>query len=54
VVKTTIFLKDLNDFAEVNAAYAPFFPENAPARACVQVAKLPRDARVEIGAIAVK
>ncbi|MBQ7865862.1 MAG: RidA family protein [Clostridia bacterium] len=54
VVKTTIFLKDLNDFAEVNAAYAPFFPENPPARACVQVAKLPRDARVEIEAIAVK
>ena len=54
VVKTTIFLKDLNDFAEVNAAYATFFPENPPARACVQVAKLPRDARVEIEAIAVK
>ena len=54
VVKTTIFLKDLNDFAEVNAAYATFFPENPPARACVQVAKLPRDAKVEIEAIAVK
>ncbi len=54
VVKTTIFLKDLNDFAEVNAAYATFFPENPPARACVEVAKLPRDARVEIEAIAVK
>lgn len=54
VVKTTIFLKDLNDFAEVNATYASFFPENPPARACVQVAKLPRDARVEIEAIAVK
>ena len=52
VVKTTIFLKDLNDFAEVNAAYATFFPANPPARACVQVAKLPRDARVEIEAIA--
>ena len=52
VVKTTIFLKDLNDFAEVNAAYATFFPENPPARACVQVAKLPRDAKVEIEAIA--
>lgn len=52
VVKTTIFLKDLNDFAEVNAAYETFFPENAPARACVQVAKLPRDAKVEIEAIA--
>ena len=54
VVKTTIFLKDLNDFAEVNAAYATFVPENPPARACVQVAKLPRDAKVEIEAIAAK
>ena len=54
VVKTTIFLKDLNDFAEVNAAYATFFPENPPARACVRVAKLPRDAKVEIEAIACK
>jgi 2-iminobutanoate/2-iminopropanoate deaminase len=54
VVKTTIFLKDLNDFAEVNAAYATFFPENPPARACVQVAKLPRDAKVEIEAVACK
>ena len=54
VVKTTIFLKDLNDFGEVNAAYGAFFPSNPPARACVQVAKLPRDARVEIDAIAVK
>ena len=54
VVKTTIFLKDLGDFAEVNAAYATFFPENPPARACVQVAKRPKDGRVEIEAIAVK
>ena len=54
VVKTTIFLQDLSDFAQVNAASAAFFPENAPARACVQVAKLPKDARVEIEAIAVK
>ena len=54
VVKTTIFLKDLSDFAQVNAAYAAFFPENAPARACVQVAKLPRDARIEIEVIAAK
>ena len=53
VVKTTIFLKDLNDFAEVNGAYATFFPSNPPARACVQVARLPRDTRVEIEAIAV-
>lgn len=54
VVKTTIFLRDMNDFAEVNAAYAAFFPENPPARACVQVARLPKDADLEIEAIAVK
>ena len=52
VVKTTIFLQDLNDFAEVNAAYAEFFPTDAPARACVQVARLPKDGRIEIEAIA--
>ena len=54
IVKTTIFLKDMADFAEVNAAYAAFFPTNPPARACVQVAKLPKDAAVEIEAIACK
>ncbi len=54
VLKTTIFLKDLSDFAEVNAAYATFFPENPPARACVQVARLPRDAKIEIEVIATK
>ncbi len=54
IAKTTIFLKDLADFAEVNAAYAAFFPENPPARACVQVAKLPKDAKVEIECIACK
>ena len=54
VVKTIIFLKDMGDFAEVNAAYGKFFTENPPARACVQVAKLPKDARVEIEAIAAK
>ena len=54
VVKTTIFLKDMNDFAEVNGAYAAFFPQNPPARACVQVARLPRDAAVEIEVIACK
>ena len=53
IVKTTIFLKDLNDFAAVNEAYGKFFPQNPPARACVQVAQLPRDAKVEIEAIAV-
>ena len=54
VVKTTIFLKDMADFAEVNAAYALFFVENPPARACVQVAKLPKDADIEIEVIAVR
>lgn len=54
VVKTTIFLKDMADFAEVNAAYATFFTEEPPARACVQVAKLPKDADIEIEVIAVR
>ena len=54
VVKTTVLLKDMNDFAEMNAAYGTFFPENAPARACFQVAKLPKDAVLEIEAIACK
>ena len=52
VVKTTIFLRDLNDFAAVNEAYAAYFPANPPARACVQVARLPKDALVEIEVIA--
>lgn len=52
VVKTTVFLADLNDFAVMNAAYAKHFTANPPARSTVQVAKLPRDARVEIEAIA--
>ncbi|MBI5158961.1 RidA family protein [Candidatus Micrarchaeota archaeon] len=54
VVKTTVFLKDLNDFAGMNAVYAEFFKENPPARSTVQVAKLPKDALVEIEAVAVK
>jgi 2-iminobutanoate/2-iminopropanoate deaminase len=52
VVKTTVFLKDMNDFAAMNTIYALYFTENAPARACVQVAKLPKDAMVEIELIA--
>jgi 2-iminobutanoate/2-iminopropanoate deaminase len=52
VVKTTVFLKDLNDFGAMNAAYAEFFPENPPARSTVQVARLPKDALVEIEAVA--
>lgn len=54
VVKTTVFLKDMNDFAAMNEVYATFFPENPPARSAVEVARLPKDALVEIEAIAVK
>jgi len=53
VVKTTVFLADMNDFAAMNEVYAEFFNENKPARATVQAARLPRDARVEIECIAV-
>jgi len=52
VVKTTIFLQDMNDFSKVNQVYAEFFKTPFPARATVQVARLPREARVEIEAIA--
>jgi len=53
VVKTTVFLADMNDFTAMNDVYAEFFSENKPARATVQAARLPRDARVEIDCIAV-
>ena len=53
VVKTTVFLADMNDFVLMNEVYARFFGENKPARATVQAARLPRDARVEIDCIAV-
>ena len=52
VVKVTIFLKDMNDFAAVNAVYGEFFPEPYPARSCIEVARLPLDAVLEIEAIA--
>jgi 2-iminobutanoate/2-iminopropanoate deaminase len=52
VVKTTVFLADMNDFAEMNEVYGRYFAENKPARATVQAARLPRDARVEIDCIA--
>ena len=54
VVKTTIFLKSMDDFAKVNEVYAGYFKENPPARATVQVAKLPLDVSVEIDCIAAK
>lgn len=52
VVRTTVFLADMNDFPAMNNAYGMYFSEPYPARATVQVARLPRDARVEIDAIA--
>lgn len=54
VIKTTIFLKDLNDFNVVNEVYATYFNENNPARSCVEVARLPKDAVIEIEAIAIR
>ncbi len=51
-VKTTVFLKDMNDFAAMNEVYGRYFPKNAPARSTVEVARLPRDVRVEIDLIA--
>jgi 2-iminobutanoate/2-iminopropanoate deaminase len=54
VVKTTIFLKDMDDFAAVNEVYAEFFAEPYPARSTVQVARLPKDVRLEIEAIAMR
>ena len=54
VVKCTVFLKDMNDFSEMNKKYAEFFTENPPARAAVEVARLPKDVGVEIEAIALK
>jgi 2-iminobutanoate/2-iminopropanoate deaminase len=53
VVKTSVFLADMNDFAAMNEVYGRYFSENKPARATVQAARLPRDARVEIECIAV-
>jgi len=53
VVKTLVFLKDMNDFAAFNAVYAEFFREPYPARSCVEAARLPKDALIEIEAIAV-
>ena len=52
VVKTTVYLKDMGEFALMNEVYARYFPENAPARATVEAARLPRDVRVEIDCIA--
>jgi 2-iminobutanoate/2-iminopropanoate deaminase len=54
VVKTTVFLADMNDFAAMNAVYSEFFPSDPPARSAVQAAALPKGVRVEIEAIALR
>lgn len=53
VIKTTVFLKDMGEFAQMNEVYARFFSDSAPARSTVEVARLPKDVKVEIEAIAV-
>lgn len=54
IVKTTVFVKDMNDFAAVNKVYAGFFTGTYPARSCVEVARLPKDGLVEIECVAAK
>jgi 2-iminobutanoate/2-iminopropanoate deaminase len=52
VVKTTVFLKDMNEFAGMNEVYGRYFPQNPPARSTLEAARLPKDARIEIEVIA--
>ena len=54
VVKTTVFIKNMDDFAVINGIYSEYFKENCPARACVEVARLPKDVLIEIEAIVAK
>lgn len=54
VIKTTVFIKDMNDFAKVNEVYSKYFTNDCPARSCVEVARLPKDVLIEIEAIAIK
>lgn len=54
VVKTTVFIKEMNDFGAINEVYADFFQTPFPARSCVEVARLPKDVMLEIEAIAIK
>ena len=53
IVKTTVFLKDMNNFSEFNKIYAQYFTEEFPARSCIEVSRLPKDAEIEIEAIAI-
>lgn len=54
VIKTTVFIKEMDDFAKVNAIYSKYFTKDCPARSCVEVARLPKDVLIEIEAIAIK
>lgn len=54
VVKTTVFIKEMNDFGAINEVYAAFFEGDYPARSCVEVARLPKDVMIEVEAVAVK
>ena len=54
VVKTTVFIKEMNDFGTINEVYKEFFTTDFPARSCVEVARLPKDVLLEIEAVAVK
>ena len=54
VVKTTVFIKNMNDFAAINEVYAKYFPEPFPARSCIEVARIPKDVLLEAEAIAIK
>lgn len=54
VIKTTVFIKDMNDFAAVNAVYATFFTGAFPSRSCVEVARLPKDVLIEVEAVAIQ
>lgn len=53
IIKTTVFIKNMQDFSKINAVYEKFFTEGCPARSCVEVARLPKDAMIEIEAVAV-
>lgn len=54
VIKTTVFIKEMNDFGKINEIYARYFTGNYPARSCVEVARLPKDVLIEIEAVALK
>jgi len=54
VIKTTVFIKNMDDFSKINAIYSEFFTKDCPARSCVEVARLPKDVLIEIEAVGIK